>query len=42
MQDALNNLGSSDVSEEEFEELFKTFDKDNSGTIEKEEMVVFL
>ena len=43
MQDTLGNLGSGDeFSQEAFDEVFGTFDKDNSGTIEKDEMVVFI
>ena len=43
MQDTLGNLGSGDeFSQEAFDEVFSTFDKDNSGTIEKAEMVVFI
>ena len=43
MQDTLGNLGSGDeFSDEAFDEVFKTFDKDNSGTIEKPEMVIFI
>ena len=43
MQDTLGNLGSGDeFSQEAFDEVFGTFDKDGSGTIEKEEMVVFI
>ena len=41
MQDTLGNLGSGDeFSDEAFDEVFSTFDKDNSGTVEKSEMVV--
>ena len=29
-------------SNEDFEKCFKEFDEDNSGTIEKQEMVVFI
>ncbi len=43
MQDTLGNLGSGDeFSQEAFDEVFQTFDKDNSGTIEKDEMVIFI
>ena len=28
--------------DEAFDEVFATFDKDNSGTVEKNEMVVFI
>ena len=43
MQDTLGNLGSGDeFSDEAFDEVFATFDKDGSGTIEKQEMVVFI
>merc|ERR1712032_156025 len=42
-QDTLGNLGSGDeFSDEAFDEVFATFDKDNSGTVEKNEMVVFI
>ena len=43
VQDTLGNLGSGDeFSQEAFDEVFSTFDKDNSGTVEKSEMVVFI
>ena len=43
VQDTLGNLGSGDeFSDEAFDEVFATFDKDNSGTVEKNEMVVFI
>ena len=43
MQDTLGNLGSGDeFSSEAFDEVFATFDKDGSGTVEKNEMVVFI
>ena len=43
MQDTLGNLGSGDeFSDEAFDEVFATFDKDGSGTVEKSEMVVFV
>ena len=29
-------------SDEDFEACFKEFDKDNSGTIEKDEMAIFI
>ena len=39
----LGNLGSGDeFSDEAFDEVFSTFDKDGSGTVEKPEMVVFI
>lgn len=34
--------GSSEFSEEAFQELFIEFDEDESGTIEKEELVKFV
>ena len=43
VQDTLGNLGSGDeFSQEAFDEVFATFDKDGSGTVEKPEMVVFI
>ena len=33
---------SGDFSDDDFEACFKEFDKDNSGTIEKNEMAVFI
>jgi len=43
VDDTLGNLGSGDeFSDEAFDEVFATFDKDNSGTVEKNEMVVFI
>ena len=39
VQDYLGNVGSGDeFSEEAFNEVFVSFDKDKSGTIEKNEM----
>ena len=43
VQDTLGNLGSGDkFSDEAFDDLFTSFDKDKSGTIEKDEMVDFI
>ena len=43
VQDTLGNLGGGEeFSDEAFDEVFTTFDKDNSGTVEKNEMVVFI
>jgi hypothetical protein len=43
IKDCLINLGSSDdFSNETFEEVFTTYEKNNSGTIEKEQMVFFV
>ena len=40
MLQSLNALD--DFSEEAFEEIFKTFDEDGSGTVEPEELSLFL
>mgnify|MGYP002176595359 CR=1 FL=1 len=43
VQDTLGNLGSGDeFSQEAFDEVFSTFDKDGSGTVDKKEMVTFI
>jgi hypothetical protein len=43
VKDTLGNLGSGDeFSEEAFNEVFATFDKVGSGTVEKPEMVDFI
>ena len=43
MLESLVNLGAqATFSDEGFEELFKTFDVDASGTIEKDEMAMFI
>ena len=43
VQDTIGKLGSSDeYSEEAYNEVFATFDKDGSGTVEKNEMVIFI
>jgi Ca2+-binding EF-hand superfamily protein len=43
VQDTLGNLGGKDeFSEDAFDEVFQTFDEDNSGTIEKSEMLMFI
>ena len=43
VQDTLGNLGSSDeYPEEAFNEVFATFDKEGSGTVEKNEMAIFI
>jgi len=43
VQDMLGNLGSGDeFSDEAFDEVFATFDKDGSGTVEKPEMHTFI
>ena len=43
MIDTLTNLGLDDVlSNKQFEEVFETLDKDKNGTVEKEEMVIFI
>ena len=34
--------GGEEFSDEDFEACFKEFDKDNSGTIEKDEMAIFI
>ena len=34
--------GGDDFSDEDFEACFKEFDKDGNGTIEKDEMAVFI
>jgi len=34
--------GGDEFSDEAFDEVFSTFDKDNSGTVEKAEMIVFI
>ena len=42
----MDNLGNPEsgegISEEEFDELFNTFDEDGSGTVEKAEMLSFI
>jgi Ca2+-binding EF-hand superfamily protein len=41
--DALKKLGSTDnFSEETFDQIFSTFDTNNSGTAEKNEMALFI
>mgnify|MGYP001001311629 CR=1 FL=1 len=43
VKDTLGNLsGGDEFSDEAFDEVFATFDKDGSGTVEKAEMVVFI
>jgi Ca2+-binding EF-hand superfamily protein len=43
VQDTLGNLGFGDkFSENDFDKVFSTFDKDGSGTVEKSEMVAFV
>ena len=34
--------GSADLTDEAFEMVFKNFDKDGSGTVEKDKMAVFI
>ncbi len=34
--------GGEEFSDEDFEACFKEFDKDGSGTIEKDEMAIFI
>ncbi len=38
----LENFSVSDFSDEGFEEIFIKFDKDGSGTIDKDEMFIFM
>ena len=45
LKDTFENLEKGndlEFSDEGFEEVFRDFDKDNSGTVEKDEMVEFL
>ena len=43
MQDTLKNLRPDDkFSDEAFADVFKSFDKDNSGNVEKKEMFYFI
>ena len=43
MEDTLGKLGSDDeFSAEAFDHIFQTFDKDESGFVEKDEMVFFI
>ena len=43
VKDTLGNLsGGDEFSDEAFDEVFATFDKDGSGTVEKAEMVIFI
>ena len=39
----MGNLGGNGkISDEDFNDVFEMFDKDKSGTVEKDEMVVFI
>ena len=40
--DMSNSESENDFSDEDFEACFKEFDKDGNGTIEKDEMAVFI
>ena len=35
-------MGDADYGDEEFEEIFATFDEDNSGAIDKKEIIAFI
>jgi len=38
----VGNFSENGISDNDFEELFKNFDKDGSGTIDKDEMFTFM
>ena len=43
MQNTLSEMNDSgEFSEQDFDQCFKEFDKDGSGTIEKDEMAIFI
>ena len=43
VEDTLENLGQDpNFSDEQFDYIFENFDKDGSGTIDREEMVCFI